>query len=709
MMKKLLAGLLMTSILSCSLPAMADDGPKVLYYYVSQDAPAGGDGSIDKPFSSLIQAKNAMRLVKNKDDYDDVRIIIRGGKYEISDTITFTVEDSGGEKTPLIVSNYPGEEVIFSGGRDVDMSKALPVTDEKVRARIPEESRDKVMQVDLGAQGLTGLGILNQTYYAVYNTGTPPSLLWDGETVERSRWPNEDYALTGAILYAPNTWYTNESRLPPSDDPGVIFKVDAPRVAMWKDAPYALLFGYYGNDWSTYDLKIKDVQSNIVFTTTSPGFGISKGRPYYIRNLIEEIDMPGEWYVDRDTEILYIYPKTEITEDTNVCFTTLEKNMIELSYAKNVKITGIIFENSKAMAVQISNSTNCELAGCVIRNMAATGAGVGGGYKSGIRSCDIYNIGGTAISIGGGDKNTLEGACGNYVVNCHIHNWATVNRVYNGAIRIDGVGQYVAHNKIHNAPHLGIQNFGNNAIMEYNEIYDVCLETADSGAIYMGKNFAGHGAIVRHNYFHDLGNSMGGTFTVVGVYFDDMFSGGTIYGNLFVEVDNPILVGGGSSNKVENNLFINAPDGAKQSLDYDSRGSEDRWLTSIIDMELSVRQKPYNQGNWATMYPELMTLLDNDADMRFPHFAVVKNNVSYNHKIFDIHENVYTYGTVENNLHTVEDIGLVDEANGDYRLKEDSIIYKVLPEFQPLKAYDSGLYLDEYRLSLDKDILWDVQ
>lgn len=708
MKKKLLAGFLMLSVIFCHIPAMADDGPDILYYYVSQDAANGGDGSIDKPFSSLTQAKNAMRLVKNKDDYDDVRIIIRGGKYEISDTITFTSEDSGGEKTPLVVSNYPGEEVIFSGGRDVDMSKAIPVTDTKVLERIPEEARDKILQVDLTEQGLTGLGIVNQTYYAVYNTGTPSSLLWDGETITRARWPNDDYALTGAILYAPPSWYTNEgTRRPPADDPGVIFKVDAPRVAMWKDAPYAWLFGYYGNDWSTYSLKIKDVQSNIIFTETRPGFGISKGRPYYIFNLIEEMDAPGEWYIDRDKEILYIYPKTEITENTNVCFTMLETNMIKISYAKNIKVEGIIFENSKAGAVSISDSENCELVGCVIRNMAAGAASVSG-YKSGIRSCDIYNIGGTAISIGGGDKNTLEPA-GNYVVNCHIHNWATVNKVYNGAIRVDGVGQYVAYNKLHNAPHLAIQNFGNNAIIEYNEIYDVCLETADSGSVYMGKNFAGHGAIVRHNYFHDLGNSMGGTFTVVGVYFDDMFSGGTIYGNLFVEVDNPILVGGGSSNKVENNLFIQAPDGAKQSLDYDSRGSESRWEASIISMELAVRQIPYNSGRWLEMYPELSTLLDSNADMRFPHFAVVKNNVSYKHMPFNIHENAYTYGEISDNLHTEEDIGLVDEENGDYRLKEDSIIYKALPDFKPLKAYDSGIYLDEYRKTLEKDILWDVQ
>ncbi len=634
--------------------------------------------------------RNAMRAVKNKDEYDDVRIIIRGGKYEISETITFTAEDSGTEKTPLVISSYPGEKVIFSGGRDIDMSKATAVTNTSVRERIPEEARDKVLQIDLAEQGLTGLGNVPQTYYAVYNTGTTTSLLWNGESCDRARWPNDEYADVGAVLYAPPAWYTNEgTRRPPKGDPGVIFKADAPRMNMWADAPYAWLYGYWGNDWSTYALGIKSIQGNVIFTKTSPGFGIDKGRPYYIFNLIEEMDAPGEWYIDKDKEILYIYPKSEITDETNVCFTVLEQNMLSISYAKNIRVEGIIFENSKAYAVSISNSENCELAGCVVRNMSAGGAAVSGGYKSGIRSCDFYNIGSAATNISGGNKNTLE-PCGNYVVNCHIHNWATVNKVYNGAVRVDGVGQYVAYNKIHDAPHLAIQVFGNNHIIEYNDIYEVCLETADSGSVYMGQNLTGYGTIIRHNYFHDLGNSMGGTFTVVGVYFDDMYSGGTIWGNLFVEVDNPILIGGGSGNTITNNLFIDAPEGAKHSMDYDSRGTEDRWIASIAKLEKDAQAIQYHNEKWEKLFPDFVKLMDEGADMRFPHNSKVMNNISYNHKEFFVHKNVYTYGEVRDNFVTAEDIGIIDKENGDYRLKADSVVYSILPEFKPLRVGDSG-------------------
>lgn len=342
MMKtKVMSAILALGTLIGTLPCAAQsDGVKVLYYYIDQNADKNGDGSLEHPFASLEKARNAMRLVKDKDSYDDVRIMLRGGKYEIDSTLQFGGQDSG-------------------------------------------------------------------------------------------------------------------SRKPPADDPGVIFKVDAPRVAMWKDAPYAWLFGYWGNDWSTYVLGIKDIQKNIVFTKSSPVFGISKGRSYYIFNLIEELDAPGEWYIDKDSEILYIYPKTEITEDTNVCFTVLESNMISIYGANNVRIEGITFENSKTDPVAISNSENCEVAGCTIRNISGGAGVVSNSKKCGFRSCDIYNICSRALSISGGDINTLE-PCGNYVVNCEIHDWARVKKVYTFAIRVDGTGQYVVYNKLYSAPHLAI-------------------------------------------------------------------------------------------------------------------------------------------------------------------------------------------------------------------------------------------------------------
>ena len=67
-----------------------------------------------------------------------------------------------------------------------------------------------------------------------------------------------------------------------------------------------------------------------------------------------------------------------------------------------------------------------------------------------------------------------------------------------------GVGMKVANNEIYNAPHSAIMYTGNEHIIEYNYIHDVVCETSDSGAVYAGQDFLGHGSVIRYNYFENI-------------------------------------------------------------------------------------------------------------------------------------------------------------------------------------------------------------
>ena len=54
-----------------------------------------------------------------------------------------------------------------------------------------------------------------------------------------------------------------------------------------------------------------------------------------------------------------------------------------------------------------------------------------GGTNHGVVGCDIYNTGAGGISLGGGDRVTLTPA-GNYVRNCHIHDFNRLDRTVQG-------------------------------------------------------------------------------------------------------------------------------------------------------------------------------------------------------------------------------------------------------------------------------------
>src|SRR6185369_4601553 len=109
------------------------------------------------------------------------------------------------------------------------------------------------------------------------------------------------------------------------------------------------------------------------------------------------------------------------------------------------------------------------------------------------------------------------------------------------AVMAFGVGQHVAHNLIHDAPHSGVIIHGNDHLIEYNDMHHLCLETNDCGAFYIGRDWSERGNVVRYNYFHDLGKAD----VVQSIYLDDWTSGMLIYGNICYKGGRGIMVGGG--------------------------------------------------------------------------------------------------------------------------------------------------------------------
>ena len=126
------------------------------------------------------------------------------------------------------------------------------------------------------------------------------------------------------------------------------------------------------------------------------------------------------------------------------------------------------------------------------------------GTNHGVVSCDIYKTGAGGVSLGGGDRKTLTPA-GNYVLNCHIHDFNRLDRSYRAGVNIDGVGNRIAHCLIHDAPNNAIYLFGNDHVIEYNELHHVCRGASDMGAFYMGRDPSQQGNVLRYNFFHHNG------------------------------------------------------------------------------------------------------------------------------------------------------------------------------------------------------------
>ena len=171
--------------------------------------------------------------------------------------------------------------------------------------------------------------------------------------------------------------------------------------------------------------------------------------------------------------------------------------------------------------------------------------------------------GGTRIV--GGDRKTLAPG-GHFVENCHIHDLSRIDHTYTPAIWMNGVGNRIAHNLMHDIRSSAIRLNGNDHLVEFNEIRDVVWESDDQGGADMFGNPTYRGNVFRWNYWHHIGDRPRGGEEPhcgrAGIRLDDAISGVLIQGNVFYRCSGGkhgfggVQIHGGKENVLDNNVFV---------------------------------------------------------------------------------------------------------------------------------------------------------
>jgi hypothetical protein len=641
----------------------------------------------DGPFASLEKARDAVRG-KRAAGTPGGMVVIRGGIYSREDTFSLGKQDSGTSDAPVIYEGCPGEDVRFSGGRVIPAAAFKPVTDPAVLTRIPEEARNAVVQVDLTALGIKDFGKLGTYGHAKPTPERRPELFVNGTAMRLARWPNEGWVKTGKVLDRGSVWGSNVPGQPPlreKPDRGAIFEFDNPRLARWQNAEDAWLFGFWWWDWADQAVKIDsiDLGNKTIKTVDAHNYGYRNNRRFYAFNLLEEIDAPGECYLNRETGVLYLYPPSPLA-GADIEFSQLLKPMVALDDASHVVFRNLTLETTRGTAMTIRGGESSRVVKCTVRKTAGTATSISGGTGHRVSSCDIYDTNG-GVSVNGGDRKTLTP--GKHVVdNCHIYRYSRLSKTYVSAISLHGCGLTARHNLIHDAPHMAIGFGGNDHLIEYNDIYDVCQETSDAGVIYAGRNWTMRGNTLRCNFIHDI-VGIGGS-GAHGIYLDDCFSSATMVGNVFYRMGNlAFLIGGGRDNVIVNNVTI---DTGPVLIDSRGLGWGKRGAASGGGLRTSLEQMPYKEEPWASRYPKLVGILDDDPPT--PKGNVVQRNVFVRTPAPKLAKAVVEYGSISDNWTTDEDPGFVDAAAMDFRLKPDSEVFRKVPGFKPIPFAEIGLY-----------------
>ncbi len=637
----------------------------------------------DGPFASLEQARDAVRGNRSagKNTRRGVTVWLRGGAYIRDKSFDLTALDGGAPEAPVVYRAYGSETPRLVGGREVrDWS---PVTDGAILSRLDPAARGHVVQSDLGAQGIRNFGSLKRRGFGVGMGQAPLELFFQDRPMPLARWPNQGWARIAST---------------PDGQTGGKFGYEGDRPRRWTAADDIWVHGFWTYDWAdTYEkVRALDPESRVIATEPPHGaYGYTIGKRFYALNLLEELDEPGEWYLDRKSGLLYFWPPAPIPEG-HPTVSMVETPLVTLTGASCVTLRGLTFECGRACGLTMSGGASNLVAGCTFRNLGADGVRIDG-QGSGVAGCDLYALGDGAIELNGGDRITLTPAR-NFATNNHIHHYSRCTFTYHPAVALKGVGNIVAHNRIHDAPHIAILFDGNDHVIEYNDIYRVCLDTGDAGAVYTGRNLTTRGTVIRYNYFHDISHSLqskDGFVDVMSVYLDDCACGTTVFGNIFYRGGRAAMIGGGRDNVIENNIFVDC----NPAVHVDARG--EGWMKTAFyapadTIMTTLKAVPYNQPPYSIRYPHLANILEDQPGL--PKYNRILRNISVCPKWIDWLDGLNESKVeVRDNL-TSGDPGFVSPKAADFRLKPDSPALKL--GFQPIPVQFIGLVKDQYRLSI---------
>ena len=550
-----------------------------IVFYVSPNGNDSQSGtSVNKAFATLQKAKDAIRTIKQNGKLTaPVTVYLLGGTYELSETFILTIEDSGTETCPITYRAYKSEKPIISGGRAIKSQW--------------EQYKGNIMVCNI-PEAKDGKWKFRQFFL-------------NGKRMDRARIPDKDQ------------YYRIEKT--DQDIGRSAMKYREGDFKKWNnlDEVEVVIF----HSWNESRLFISDIdeQERIVTFTGPIGYQLESSNRYYIENVLEGLDQPGEWYLDSHSGKLYLYPnddleKSELRAPVINQLVRLEGNPKEQEFIQYINFKGLTFTDTdydlpeegyptcgdagdiyKPSAITFEGTKFCTFENNCIRNVGTYALEVtGDGNK--ITSNEIYDTG------GGGIITRSYGKERNIISYNHIHDCGTIFYSSCG-VNVDDGGGEIAHNLIHDISQTGVygrhwgtsyqanqrMNQEQGLIIEFNEIHDVMQKINDGAGIFIRDS----NIIIRNNLIYNVYSytnqeklsidyNRGGT-PGWGIYLGCETRNSKVENNVIYGVTEGMhLLQGTRYNTIENNIFVDCD---FRAIRYEALGMDlidNRFIKNIV-------------------------------------------------------------------------------------------------------------------------------
>ena len=658
--------------------------------YVSPDGNDRNEGTAESPLATMDAARRKANNLKEK--RTPVTVIFKEGEYNFQSTVTLTADDSGAPNAPITYMAEEGANVVFTGSKKLDIDKLVPVTNSNMVDRLHPFAKDKVMQLNLREQGIPYEIVDFTSGLEVSFSANTPSIFLNNKRQNIARWPNTGYNLIlDSTLGGQRRWDLNEGE-------GAIMSFSETTPLRWTQAEDLYLEGYFATEYAGEWAKIKsiDTENLKLHFDNWTQYGVKKDYRWAAVNLLEEIDIPGEWYMDKRTMTLYYYPPYQLDSAVDSLeIATLTDAFVRLNNASYIQFKGLNFKKNTNLlkndkhqinwfseggnGVTLNSCKFINIEDCEFENIGRVGIYLMTSTDITVNNNRLYNIGVNGIFINNcGDRATLTHS--NVIIkNNEIYRVSVAGKNMDShCIRLyRGVGTVIENNILHGAITAAIVYEGNEHVIRYNEMYNLLRSMADAGVVYAGRNWSEYGNVIEYNYIHHFGDAeLADAYATNGTFWDDLHSGNTFRYNIVhpgAKLNTSgIKMGGGRDNTIIGNTVVDANIGV---IAEDRTSGKPAGSAILDDGYVTLNQIPYNQPPFTTKYPTMGTIytdLAADDNIWIP----VRNNIS-NNLFVDVSKEhmtsaVVNNGTVENNV-TLNDYSIfVDPDNQDFRVKNSA-------------------------------------
>jgi hypothetical protein len=525
-------------------------------FWVAPDGNDANPGTPVKPLASIAGAQRQareLRRLNQPDTNEPVRIILRGGVYQLDNPLFFRPEDSGTETSPTIIEAATNEQPVISGGVLIEGWRRL----RGKTPGLPKAVRDQVWVAD--APKFAGCMFRFRQ-------------LWvNNHKAVRVREPNGD-ALNRLVAWDK----AKQEAWIPASALGAVRKPAQLEMVIdqvWEIAMLRVKSVRVDGDRAC--LTFEQPESKIEFEHPWPPVTVTTDyqAPFFMVNAIEFLDSPGEWFEDPAAGKIYYWPRSgEDLAQAKVVAPALE-SLVRVAGTldrpvENLVFRGIRFEHATWMrpsefghvplqagmfmldayrlkpkgtadrpkldnqewlgrppaGVSVLNADHISFERCRFEHMASAGLDFQSGtHDDSVEGCVFRDLGGNGIQLGTfsdpgmethlaynpADQReicTRETIANNFVTDCGTEDWGCVG-VAAGYVR----ETVIEHNEVSDLPYTGISlgwgwNKATNCMRDNrifaNHIHQVATRLGDTAGIYTLS--AQPGTVVSENSVHDI-------------------------------------------------------------------------------------------------------------------------------------------------------------------------------------------------------------